>query len=117
MGTGPEEHLPLRPASFGVLLALADGPRAGFEVLERANEALPDRPILGPGTLYRVLRELRERGWVGRVDAPEGAGGDEDDRRSYHALTPAGRRVMRAEARRLARAMVAAGVLRDEGRT
>lgn len=107
----PNEQLPLRPVAFAVLLALAEGPQAGFEVMERANSSLPDAPILGPGTLYRILRELRQWGWVHRVEAPAGALEGEDERRSYHALTPFGRRVMAAEASRLARAMAAAGML------
>lgn len=109
-----ESLLPLRPASFAVLLALVDGPHAGFEIMERANASLPGQPILGPGTLYRILRELRGSDWVVRVDTPPGEHAGRDERRSYHALTSLGRRVMRAEAERLARAMGDAGVLGDK---
>jgi DNA-binding PadR family transcriptional regulator len=103
--------LPVRPAAYAVLLALAEAPRAGFEVMERANASLPGRPILGPGSLYRLLRELRRAGWVERVPAPGDPEEETDDRRSYHALTDLGRQVVRAETARLLRAMRAAGVL------
>lgn len=103
-------HIPLRPAALGVLAALADGPRAGYAILERVNEALPSRPILGPGTLYRVLRELRHAGLIAAVEAPPNEAGD-DERRQYHALTPSGRATLHAEAARLRRTLAAAGLL------
>ena len=53
-------HLPLRPVACAVLAALAHGPRPGIDVLEAVNATVPGRPILGPGTLYRLLRELRQ---------------------------------------------------------
>lgn len=108
-------HLPVRPATFAVLAALSDGAAAGFTVLERANEALPGRPILGPGTLYRLLRELRQEGLIARTAAPASDEGARDERRTYHALTALGRGVLRAEAERLRRTLGAAGLLPGEG--
>lgn len=102
------DSLPLRPAAFAVLAALADRPAAGFEILERANAATPGNPILGPGTLYRLMRELRQAGWIERSASPEGA---DDDRRTYHRLTASGRAVLGAEAERLRRTLRAAGLL------
>ena len=113
---GPvDAALPLRPTTFAVLASLADGAAAGFTVMERVNDALPRRPILGPGTLYRVLRELRREGWIERTAAPDGEAGSEDERRTYHALTRTGRRVLRAEAERLRRTLRSAGLLADGG--
>lgn len=106
-----DTELPLRPTAFAVLAALADGRAAGFEVLERANAAAPGTPILGPGTLYRLMRELRGAGWIRRTAAPEAGAGAEDERRTYHELTPAGRAVLSAEAARLRRMLAAAGLL------
>lgn len=107
---GPTGRLPLRPTAFAVLAALSAAPRAGFDILERANESLPGRPILGPGTLYRLLRELRQEGLIARVDPPAGERG-EDERRQYHALTAAGRALLEAEAARLRRTLAGAGLL------
>lgn len=95
-------HLPLRPTAFAVLTALWDGPRPGFEILELAEEG--GTSILGPGTLYRLMRELRQRGWVERVPAPADEE-DVDERRRYHALTSEGRRLVRLEAARLRRTL------------
>jgi DNA-binding PadR family transcriptional regulator len=53
---------------------------------------------LGASTLYSAIKRVRAWGWVQEVDAPESG---EDPRRKYYGLTPAGRRVVRDEARRL----------------
>ena len=61
---------------------------------------MPGRPLLGPGTLYRLLRELRLEGLIERHTAGAGSG---DDRHAPHVLTPLGRAVLRAESARLRR--------------
>lgn len=112
--TDPTHHLPLRPASFSALAALADGPLAGFTILSAINETVPRNPILGPGTLYRLLSELRRDGFIEPVDPPSHAEGA-DERRQYHGLTSLGRAVLAAEAERLRRTLLTAGLL-DPGR-
>src|SRR5262245_58802776 len=64
-------HLPLRPVACAVLAALAHGPRAGIDVLDAVNATVPGRPILGPGSLYRLLRELRQEKLIARGDPDE----------------------------------------------
>jgi DNA-binding PadR family transcriptional regulator len=96
---GVQARLPLRPVAFAVLAALAEGPRAGIEILDQVNATVPGRPLLGPGTLYRLMRELRAEGVIARTDTA-GAG---DDRHSYHVLTPLGAAVLKAEVERLRR--------------
>lgn len=95
-------HLPLRPSAFAVLAALDAGPRTGVEVLEAT--ARTGVSILGPGTLYRLMRELRQEGWIARVPPP-GEAGEADARRQHHALTAEGRSVLRLEAERLWRTL------------
>ena len=107
----PPPGLPLRPTAFAALAALAEGPVAGFTVLDRVNATTPGRPILGPGTLYRLLRDLRREGLIERSGPPSGEAGGDDERRTYHVLTPRGRSVLHAEALRLRRTMEAAGLL------
>ena len=114
MNTGPtrkpvESALPVLRAAFAVLAALADAPRPGFEILEVIDESVPGHSILGPGTLYRLLRELRREGWIERTDAPKDD--ETDDRRQYHKLTPLGRSILHAEAARLRRTLQEAGLL------
>jgi DNA-binding PadR family transcriptional regulator len=103
------DALPVRPSALAVMAALADGALPGFAILERANEGLA-RPVLGPGTLYRLLRDMRQEQLIVRVDAPDDDASDE--RRQYHELTRFGSAVLRAEAARLQHALGAAGLLR-----
>ncbi len=103
------QRVPLRPAALAVLTALARGPRAGFEILEFVNATMPGSGLFGPGTFYRLLRELRQEGLVQRTTAPGMAAGDE--RRTYSELTPLGQATLQAEAARLRRTFNAAGLL------
>ncbi len=109
----PEDCLPLRPIILSVLLALRGGPRHGFEILEtvESDQLLPS--FLGPGSLYRTLKEMREEGFIEYSTAPVE---DDDKRRHYHGLTDFGARVLEAEAWRLQTALTNSGFLRQEGR-
>jgi DNA-binding PadR family transcriptional regulator len=104
-------RLPLRPGVFAVLASLGRGAAPGITVLEHIEKAGAGARILGPGTLYRLLRELREEGLIERTAAPEGDGESGDERRQYHALTALGRAVLDAEAARLRRTMDEGGLL------
>jgi DNA-binding PadR family transcriptional regulator len=100
----PEHFLPLRPVACAVLAALADRARTGIDVLEAVNATVPGRPLLGPGTLYRLLRELRQQQLIERTgDVTEG-----DERQVHHALTAFGRGVLTAELSRLRRTITLA---------
>ena len=95
-----------------ILVSLSDGPKHGYAIMADV-EAGTGRP-LGPGTLYRVLRELRQEGMI--VRSAERAD-ETDERRHYHELTPLGRAVLQAEGARLKRTLGMAGMLRPaEGR-
>jgi DNA-binding PadR family transcriptional regulator len=94
------ERLPLRPVAFALLAALADGGRPGIEILDEVNSTMPGRPLLGPGTLYRLMRELRHDGLIERTARAEG---NDDERQAFHLLTPLGVAVLRAEIARLRR--------------
>ena len=90
---------PLRPAVFHILLALARGELHGLGIAESVDEATAGSVSLGPGTLYRSLKEMARDGLIGEVPAPaEG----EDPRRRFYALTERGRVLVQAEAERLA---------------
>lgn len=92
-----EELLPLRPLIFAVLLGLGQGRRHGYAIMQDANERLSYRAIVGPGTLYRTLKEVREQGLIEPCASPPG----KDARRQYYRLTDLGRRVAQAEALRM----------------
>jgi DNA-binding PadR family transcriptional regulator len=95
----PDRHLPLPPAWYHLLLALTEGERHGYALMQDVREESGGRVRLGPGTLYGALRRLLELGYVvesGRRPDPL----LDDERRRYYRLTPLGRRVMAAEAAR-----------------
>jgi len=94
--------IPLRPAAFAVLAALADGPKPGIDILDAVNATAPGRPLFGPGTLYRLMREMREEGLIARAASGSAR---EDERRAVHKLTAEGRAVLRLEAARLRRTL------------
>jgi DNA-binding PadR family transcriptional regulator len=98
----PERFLPLRPGVLALLAVLSEGARPGVQILARLDEI--DCGILGPGTLYRLLRELRQQGLIERVEPPEGTP-IEDDRQSFHGLSPLGSAVLEAESARLRRTL------------
>lgn len=92
--------LPLRPAVFHILLALAEGDLHGLGIADAAERASEGAVELGPGTLYRSLSEMTEAGLVRPVAPPRD---DADPRRKYYRITEPGRGVLAAEARRLER--------------
>jgi len=91
----PTDHLPLRAVEFQVLVLLAESERHGWAILQEAESG--GRPIAGIATLYRTLQRLEADGLIERRRDLE----DEEDRRSVYGLTPLGRAVASAEARRL----------------
>ena len=92
------EPLPLRPLVFAILIALNEDSRHGYALMNVVNERMNRRALLGPGTLYRTLKELREDGLIEYAPAPS----DADPRRRYYAITVEGRAAARAEAARMA---------------
>ena len=97
----PQGQLPLTPAVFHILLALADQDRHGYAIILDIAERTDGAMRLGTGTLYTAISRLLEQGLIEESDERPSA--DEDDeRRRYYRLTPFGRDVANAEARRLA---------------
>ena len=101
----PESLLPLRPTVFAILAVLHTGELHGYGIMKRLNE--DGSGLLGPGTLYRTLKEMRDLGLVAHAEPPDPDAGS-DERRSYYALTDFGRDVVQAEAARLGGLMKAA---------
>lgn len=91
---------PLRPAVFHILLALARGEMHGLGIAEAVDEATDGVVTLGPGTLYRSLKEMARDGLIAEVPPPSEG---EDPRRRFYAITDFGREAVGAEALRLAR--------------
>lgn len=93
-----EDPDPLRPVVFAILIALNEENRHGYGIMKVVNERMNRRAVLGPGTLYRTLKELRDDGLIEYAPAPS----DADARRRYYRITAEGRQAARAEAVRMA---------------
>lgn len=90
--------LPLKPKVLHILLALADGPRHGYGIMQEVASRTDGRIRVWPAAMYGALRELEDLDWI--VES-EHRPSDDDERRRYFALTPLGTRVLTAEVRRL----------------
>jgi DNA-binding PadR family transcriptional regulator len=95
----PEDRLPLTPAVFHILLALADGERHGYAIMREVAESTNRQVKMGPGTLYGTIKRLLEAGLIEESDQRPDAKAD-DERRRYYRLTGVGQRVAEAEAQR-----------------
>ena len=89
---------PLRPLVLAILIALNDESQHGYGIMKVVNEQTGRRAVLGPGTLYRTLKELRDDGLIDYAPSPT----DADPRRRYYRITAEGRRAARDEAARMA---------------
>ena len=96
----PGHETPLQPAVFHILLALVGSALYGLGIAEAVAEATTGSVKLGPGTLYRSLKEMARDGLISEVQAPSES---EDPRRRFYDITKRGRAVVQAEAERLAR--------------
>ena len=94
-----QENLPLREATFFILLSLATAPRHGYAIMKDAARLSDGRVTLSTGTLYGAIKRLLESGWIKRVDNGE----EEENGRSKkeYELTEQGRRIFEAEVARL----------------
>lgn len=97
----PESFLPLTPAVFHILLALADGEMHGYAIMTEVARATDGRVKMGPGTLYGTINRLLEMRLIEESDQRPDPKLD-DERRRYYRLTDMGNRVVRAEAARYA---------------
>jgi len=96
----PENHLPLTPAVFHILLALTGSEKHGYAIMREVEDTSAGRMALGPGTLYGAIKRLLKTGLIEETDERPDPALD-DSRRRYYALTDLGRRVLAAETERL----------------
>jgi DNA-binding PadR family transcriptional regulator len=95
-----DELIPLTPAVFNILLALADGEKHGYAIMLEVEASTGGLVKMGPGTLYGSIKRMLEGGLIAEHDERPDPDLD-DQRRRYYCLTEIGRRVLRAEAERL----------------
>jgi DNA-binding PadR family transcriptional regulator len=96
----PEGYLPLTPAVLDIMVALGNEELHGYAIMREVRRRTAGNRRLAPGTLYRSLKQMEERGWVAESEErPEPS--LDDERRRYYRLTEFGRRVALAEVERL----------------
>jgi DNA-binding PadR family transcriptional regulator len=105
-GNSASRDGPLTSAQFHILLTLAEGRRHGYGIMLEVEARTGGAVELGPGTLYRSIKQLLKRGFIIEVDdeaddpqtsEPKAGGAP---KRPY-ALTPMGRARTAEEAQRL----------------
>src|SRR5258708_38332706 len=97
----PEAMLPLTPAVFHILLALADGEKHGYGIMKEIAQRTEGSMRMGPGTLYGSIGRMLESGLIEMSEERPDTDLD-DERRRYYRLTTFGLRVTQAESQRLA---------------
>ena len=100
MNPDPESFLPLQPAVFHILIALAERDRHGYSIMQDVAARTEGKVTLSPGTLYSSIRRMLDHGLIEELrESPDPA--NTDERRRYYRLTRYGRRAAAAEAARL----------------
>jgi DNA-binding PadR family transcriptional regulator len=96
----PEALLPLKHATYQVLLALGDDQLHGYAIMQAVSAMSDGHEKILPGTLYAALARMVEEKLVEesapRDDDPSGG-----PPRRYYRRTSFGRAVARAESERL----------------
>jgi DNA-binding PadR family transcriptional regulator len=100
----PEQLLPLTPAVFHILVALAGGELHGYAIMQDVIATTDGQIRMGPGTLYGTIKRMLDAGLIeecgDRQDPNLG-----DERRRYYRLTGFGGQVAKAETFRLSKAL------------
>jgi DNA-binding PadR family transcriptional regulator len=95
----PASFLPLPQAQFHVLVALTEGERHGYAIMQAVEASSGGVVRMGPATLYGTLKRLVDQRLAEELSRRPAA--DDDQRRRYYRLTGLGERVCAAEADRL----------------
>lgn len=99
--TDIQAFLPLQPRDYLILFALSAGSRHGYGLIKDVEQDTAGAVSIDPANLYRSIKRLTKDGLVAEAEPPSGEDHG-DERRRYYRITPIGRRVVQAEAARLA---------------
>jgi DNA-binding PadR family transcriptional regulator len=89
--------LPLTPAVFFILLALADGEKHGYAIMQDVKSLSDGQVNMGPGTLYTTIQRLLDLALIVETTKSK----SEEGRRRYYQLTGAGKVLLEAEIGRM----------------
>jgi DNA-binding PadR family transcriptional regulator len=96
----PEPFLPLTPAAFQILVALADGEKHGYAIIKDVGRRSGGKVRLSAGTLYPIIKRFVEEGFIVESDERPDPSLD-DERRRYYGLSDRGRTLALAETNRM----------------
>lgn len=97
--TDVQSNLPLREATFFIMLSLTQEPKHGYAMMKEVQVLSEGRVLLSTGTLYGAIKRLLNQGWIRRVN--ESSATPSNRERKEYALTDLGRRILKAEVERL----------------
>ena len=92
--------LPLTPAVFFVLFALADGEKHGYAIMQMVSTLSENKVRMGPGTLYTTIQRLLNLSLIEET-AGLGSTAEHESRRRYYRLTRTGKLLLEAEIDRM----------------
>ncbi len=93
---------PLTPATFHILLSVAQGPAHGYRIKRVVEERTDGAVQLGAGTLYAGIRRMVGDGLIEETEPPEDAGTLEPSSRwRFYEITDVGSDVLEREIDRL----------------
>jgi DNA-binding PadR family transcriptional regulator len=92
--------LPMTPAVFYVLFALAQGDKHGYAIMQETSKVSNGEFRMGPGTLYTTLQRLLDFKVIEEVEHA-GESRQRASRRRYYRLIGRGRVLLEAELARL----------------
>jgi len=90
-------ELPLTPAVFFILFALADGEKHGYAIMQDVSKLSGGKFRMGPGTLYTTIQRLLDLKLI--VETKDRI--EDEGRRRYYKLTRAGKSLFEAELSRM----------------
>ena len=93
---------PLTPATFHILLSVAEGPAHGYRIKRVVEERTDGAVQLGAGTLYAGIRRMVGDGLIEETEPPEDAGAVEPGSRwRFYGITDIGTNALEREIARL----------------
>ena len=89
-----EDHIPLTETMFLVLLTMLEE-NYGYRVGQEVEEITKGRIVLGPGSLYGAINNLRKKSWIKLVDKDDNSG------KKMYIATDTGRSLISLEIERM----------------
>lgn len=110
-GSNLSDLLPLPVAQLHILLALANGDKHGYAIMQEVETLTEGAVTMGPGTLYGAVKKMLRAALIEESDERPDPELD-DQRRRYYRLTVLGGRVLDAEISRMEQLARAAKIRR-----